>query len=524
MPTAWIFEDQLSPTLLNLREDASLPVLMIESRTHWRTWPFHKRRIAFLASAMRHFADELRAAGREVAYYPLREHGYMDSLSALRDHITRTGDRELWVTRPADRHTQDWLDTLPDVPGVSIRYFPNRLFLTDRQRFAGWARGKKVVMETYYRQMRREHGLLMEPDGSPTGGSWNYDKMNRKPAKGLLLDFRPPRRFEPDDLTRQVLADVERDFADHPGGTDGFALPVSRDDAHAAMRDFLEHRLPLFGDFEDAMLIGQRTMYHALISPILNAGLVNPLAAAKAVERDYRKGKVPLNAAEGFVRQVVGWREFVYGIYWTYMPEYRERNQRGADRPLPDFFWDGETEMNCLRASLSAVVEDAYSHHIQRLMVICNFATLAGLRPQAVADWFLAMYVDSHDWVVTPNVVGMAMNSDHDTIATKPYVSSATYIDRMSDYCAGCRYDPKTRVGPDACPFNFLYWTFLEDGREHYARNPRMRMLLKNLDRFGAETMGKMREQRREFVQVTIKPTRYETWNHPKRRDRNPPA
>ena len=515
MPTAWILEDQLSPTLLNLRENADLPVLMIESRTAWREWPYHKRRLAFLAGAMRHFADELKTAGRDVHYYPLKARGYKDSLTAIRQHVKKVKDNELWLTRPTDYHTQAWIDTLPKKLGVTIRYFPNRLFLTDREHFAKWARGKKVIMETYYRRMRKEHELLMEEDGkSPEGGSWNFDKMNRKPAKGLDLTFPKPPSFEPDAITKQVLKDVEREFPDHPGDTSGFDLPVSRDDAHAAVKDFLKNRLPLFGDYEDAMLTGERVLYHSLISPVLNAGLVNPVALAKAVERDYRKGKVPINAAEGFIRQIIGWREFVYGIYWTYMPEYRDRNQRGDSRPLPDFLWDGDTDLHCLKESVSAVVEEAYSHHIQRLMVICNFATLAGLDPQKMADWFLAMYIDSHDWVVTPNVVGMAMNSDHDTIATKPYVSTASYINKMSDYCGHCRYDPKQRTGEAACPFNYLYWTFLDDRRDEYAKNPRMRTVLSNIDRFGEATMKQMHEQRKQFVKLTINQTGgYDDWN-----------
>jgi deoxyribodipyrimidine photolyase-related protein len=519
-PTVWLFEDQLSPTLLNLREaPAESPVFMVESRTHWSDWPFHKVRLGFQAAAMRHFADELRNSGREVAYYPLKKRGYKDSISAIRDHVKKTKSREFWVTRPSEWHNQAWLDSLREKLGIAIRYFPNRLFLTDRDHFAKWASGrKKLIMENYYRQMRQDHDLLM--DGSqPAGGQWNFDKMNRNPAKGKDLHFPPPPRFEPDDITAGALADIEHYFPDHPGSTDGFALPVKREDAHAALMDFIKNRLPLFGDYEDAMLSGQRVMYHSLISPVLNAGLVAPLAAAKAAVKAYERGDAPINAVEGFVRQIIGWREFVYGIYWQFMPEYRSRNQRGDKAKLPDFFWTGDTDMNCLRESLGAVVEDAYSHHIQRLMVICNFATLAGLEPQQVNDWFYSMYVDSWDWVVTPNVVGMAMNSDHDTIATKPYVSSANYIDKMSDYCGDCRYNPKERVGDDACPFNYLYWTFLEEGREKYDKNPRMRMVTKNLDRFGDQTMTQMRDQKQQFVKLTLKSSKkYAAWNVPKGR------
>ena len=528
MPTTWLFEDQLNPRVPSLFDaPADAPVLMIESDVNFRMFPYHRKRIAFLCSAMRHFAEELRAAGREVAYYPLKPRGYRDSFSALAHHLKDRDDRELWVTEPSEWHTRRWLDTVPGrlehdfgTPGVSIRYFPNRLFLTDRGHFKKWLAGrKKPVMEYYYRQMRAEHGLLVDADGRPTGGRWNFDKLNRNPApKGHV--FPNPPRHEPDEITEGVIKEVNRRFATHPGTTDGFNLPCDRQSAKSAFDDFVKNRLPLFGEYEDAMMTGERTLYHSLVSPLLNAGLVEPLALCKLVEKEYRKGVVPINAAEGFIRQIIGWREFVYGIYWSLMPEYRRRNPRGDDRPLPAFFWDGETEMNCLRDSLAGVSRGRlFSHHIQRLMVICNFATLAGLSPQAVNDWFLAMYVDSHDWVVTPNVIGMAMNSDGGVIATKPYVSSANYINRMSDYCAGCKYDPRERIGPRACPYNFMYWTFLDDRRDQVARNSRVSRQLKVLDDFGPLVKKEMRRLRESFLEEVAPRDAahdpYAIWNQP---------
>ncbi|MEM7807457.1 MAG: cryptochrome/photolyase family protein, partial [Planctomycetota bacterium] len=473
VPTVWLFEDQFNPNATSLAEaPEGSPVLLIESDINFRMFPFHKKRIAFLVSAMRHFANELEATGHTVAHYGFKPRGYRDSLSALAHHFKGRKNRELWITEPSEWHTRNWLETVPDrldqdfdTPGVSIKWFPNRLFLTDRQHFANWLSGRKrPVMEHYYRQMRVEHDLLMDDD-KPAGGEWNYDKLNRKTApKGH--EFPETVVHKPDEITKKVLKEVERRFPDHPGTTDGFNMPCDRKSAQQAFDTFVKERLPLFGDYEDAMVSGERTLYHSLVSPLINAGLVEPLALCKLVEKAWKKGDVPLNAAEGFIRQIIGWREFVYGIYWSLMPEYRARNPRDDDRPLPDFFWDGDTDMHCLSDSLTAVVEDGMSHHIQRLMVICNFATLAGLSPQAVNDWFLAMYVDSHDWVTVPNVIGMAMNSDNGVIATKPYVSSANYINKMSDYCKPCRYDPKERVGPNACPFNYMYWTFVDDQRD----------------------------------------------------------
>lgn len=503
----WILEDQLSPSLASLGaapKDAI--VVMVESRKHWNEWPFHKRRIAYLASCMRHFADELRTAGRTVHYFSLGDKPYRDSISALKHVARKERVAEWFVAEPSEYHTQVWAkETLRSVGGT-VHFVDNDLFLTDRADFAKWARSlKSPVMEHFYRRMRVEHDVLIQPGTKlPVGGEWNLDKQNRKPAKGKLHIPKPP-RFKPDGITQQVLADVERVFPKHPGSLDGFDLPVTRTDARKSLDDFIENRLPLFGDYEDAILTAEPYMYHSVLSAPLNAGLLEPMAVVRAAERAFHAGRAPLNAVEGFIRQILGWREYVYGIYWSFMPEYRDRNSRGSSLELPDWFWTGDTDLNCLRQTISGVVGRAYSHHIQRLMVICNFATLAALSPQAVNDWFYAMYVDSHDWVVTPNVVGMGMNADGHTMATKPYVSSAAYINRMSDYCAGCKFDPGERTGNNACPFNYLYWTFLHHFRAQLGNNPRMTMMLKNLDKIDATEMGAMLKQRKQFIELHVK-------------------
>jgi deoxyribodipyrimidine photolyase-related protein len=501
-PTLWLLEDQLS---LKPRAIASRPrILLIESRKHYRTWPFHKRRIAFLVSAMRHFAVELRDRGFDVDHHPLKPDGYRDSLSALRDHIRAYTPSEIVVIDPSEHHTRSWIESIAPTLGVPLRFEPNDLFLTDRAEFAAWAGPlKSPVMETFYRKMRKRFGILMQ-DGEPVGGKWNLDKENRKPpAKGLHIP--KPIGFKPDAITLDVLRDVEREFADHPGSLDRFDLAVTRLDAMRAFDDFLDHRLPLFGDYEDAMITGEPLMYHSGVSHLLNAGLLDPTEMVRSVEARFRTNKAPLNSVEGFVRQIIGWREYVYGIYHTFMPDYRSRNAWNATTPLPAFFWTASTDMNCLRQCIGGVVEQGFSHHIQRLMVICNFATLAGLSPQAVNDWFHAMYIDSHDWVVTPNVIGMGMNADGGTMATKPYVSSAAYINRMSDYCKGCRYDPSKRTGNGACPFNHLYWTFMARHRKPLSKNMRMAMMLKNLDRIDPAELQQMRTQSDRFVQLLVR-------------------
>ena len=528
LPTVWVFEDQLNPKLTSLVEaPKGSPVFMVESHTHQSAWPFHKVRLAFLMSAMRHFAKELEDAGRTVAYYPLKSRGYRDSFSALAHHFKKRKNRELWITEPSEWHCRHWLETVPErlerefeTPGVTLKFFPNRMFLTDRQHFAKWLEGRKrVVMEHYYRQMRRDHDLLMDGD-NPAGGEWNFDRMNRKtPPKDH--EFPEVSDSPPDEITKSVIKEIERRYGHHPGDLGDFAMAVTRKDAKKHFREFVKKRLPLFGDYEDAMVTGEKVLYHSMISPLINAGLLEPLEVCDQVEKAYEKGDIPINSAEGFVRQIIGWREFVYGIYGSFMPEYRSRNPRGDDRPLPEFFWTGDTDLNCLKQSLGQVVGDGFSHHIQRLMVICNFATLAGLEPQQVNDWFYAMYVDSHDWVVTPNVIGMAMNSDEGVIATKPYVSSANYIDKMSDYCGDCRYNPKDRTGEDACPFNFMYWAFNHDHREELSKNPRVKALLKNLNKFGKDEVDEILALRDSFlddhVPLTVKGD-YGNWNVPRGR------
>jgi deoxyribodipyrimidine photolyase-related protein len=499
--TIWIFEDQLTPSLSLLKTFPDAPVLMIESAAAFSRWKYHKKRLTFLISAMRHFRDELRAAGRVVDYHELKPRGYRDSLSAIKHHLKTFGaGRTFHIVRPNDFHTREWARSLEKSLGIRLEESPNELFLVDLESFGDWARSvKSPVMETFYRRMRARHRVLMD-DGKPAGGAWNFDKLNRKPPPGGLLIPAPP-AVKPDAITLQVMREVERRFADHPGSTDGFDYPVTRAGAAGALSEFLDLRLAQFGDYEDAMLTGQPLLYHSRLSSALNAGLLSPLQCTDAAEERYRNGRAPLNAVEGFVRQILGWREYMYGIYQTFMPGYRDRNAHGDTRPLPAFFWSGDTDLNCLKQTIATVLDKAYSHHIQRLMVICNFALLAGLDPQAMADWFLEMYVDSHDWVVTPNVIGMAMNADGGTCATKPYVSSAAYINKMSDYCGACRYDPKSRVGPEACPFNFLYWNFLESNRPAMEKNPRMNMLVKNLDRFGEGQLVQMRVAKKVFLE-----------------------
>jgi deoxyribodipyrimidine photolyase-related protein len=342
-----------------------------------------------------------------------------------------------------------------------------------------FARGqKRVTMETFYRKMRVKTGILMDGD-DPVGGAWNFDAENRKPPKrGMRFPAEPivPLR----DHAREAIALVEKHFPDHPGEIGTFDMPVTRADALAYADDFFRNRLANFGPYEDAMLVGEARLYHSRLSAAINVGLLHPLELCQHAELAYRAGDVPLASAEGFVRQLIGWREFVWQSYWRTMPEYRTRNALGADLPVPRFYRDGDTDMACQREAHRVVRELGWAHHIVRLMILGNFALIAGIDPQAMTDWFWYMFVDGYDWVMVPNVIGMTLHADGGFVGTKPYAASANYINRMSNYCGICRYDPKKTTGEDACPYNALYWDFIDRNERRFARNTRMSLPLRN--------------------------------------------
>ena len=340
-------------------------------------------------------------------------------------------------------------------------------------------------MEYFYREMRKKTGLLMEGDG-PAGGEWNYDKENRKPPPGEV-EASGPMEFTPDDTVEAVLDLVEARFAGHFGILRPFTLATDRGQARRALAHFIKTGLPKFGDYQDAMLEESRYLYHSGLSVYLNAGLLDPMEICRAAEEAWKQGDAPLNAVEGFIRQIIGWREFVRGIYFLEGPDYPRRNRLNHRRRLPDLYWGAETGMNCLSHAVRQTKEDAYAHHIQRLMVTGNFALLAGIDPGEVHEWYLSVYFDAYEWVESPNTVGMSQFADGGIVGSKPYVSSGAYIDRMSDYCSGCAYDVKEKEGDGACPFNLLYWHFLDRHRERFESNPRMGVLYRNFDRMDAD-------------------------------------
>lgn len=484
-----ILGDQLSHQNPALQQAAPDDViLMAELRTEARYVPHHPQKIALIFSAMRHFAKELRTAGRTVAYVKYDDPDNQGSFAGeIEKHAMAYSATEVIVTEPSEWRVIDELHGLT----LPLRMVENTLFLASREMFETWAQGRKALrMEYFYRDMRRLTGLLM--DGKdPVGGAWNFDAENRK-APPKSITHSGPISFEADAVTQEVLQLVERDFSGHFGDLSKFSYGVTRDQALAALDHFVEHALPSFGDFQDAMLAGEPFLYHAVISPYLNIGLLHPLEVCRAAERAYYDGLAPLNAVEGFIRQIIGWREYVRGIYFLKGREYMSGNALGATRALPDLYWGQPTLMNCLSHSVAQTQEHAYAHHIQRLMVLGNFALLTGVAPQQIHEWFLAVYIDAYEWVEAPNVIGMSQFADDGVIASKPYVSSGAYINRMSDYCKGCSYKVAQKTGPKACPFNVLYWDFLLRHEQKFSSNPRMGQMYR--------TWAKMDEDRRATV------------------------
>ena len=479
-----VLGDQLTHGVAALREgdpatDTVVMAEVMEEATYAR---HHPKKIAFVFSAMRHFADELREAGWRVRYTRLDD---LDNAGSIPGEILRaaeaTGAREVVATEPGEWRL---ISALEDCP-VPVHQFADDRFLCPRPAYEAWAAGRKSLrMEFFYREMRRRTGLLMDGD-EPVEGRWNFDAENRRPPPDEVFT-EGPLRFEPDETTEEVLALVEERFPSNYYSHRPFWFAVTRADALRALDHFVEHGLTRFGDYQDAMMTGQAFLYHALISPYLNAGLLGPMEICERAEAAYREGRAAINAVEGFVRQIVGWREFVRGVYFLEGPGYTERNALGHRRALPEFYWTGETDMHCVGDCVRQTMGEAYAHHIQRLMVTGNFALLAGIDPREVHEWYLGVYADAYEWVEAPNVIGMSQFADGGVVGSKPYVSSGSYIHRMSDYCGRCAYDVRAKTGEGACPFNLLYWHFLDRHRGRFEGNPRMRNTYRNWDRMDA--------------------------------------
>jgi deoxyribodipyrimidine photolyase-related protein len=497
-----VLADQLTHDVTALQDiDISEDIVLIcEVRNETNYVKHHKKKIAFLFSAMRHFAQELQDKGVHVRYVRLDDD---DNAGSFTGEIKRALEAHKFdriiATFPGEYRVLEEMKTWQDKFGIDVDIRNDDRFLATPGEFKNWADGRKQLrMEYFYRDMRQSYRILMNGD-KPEGGKWNYDAENRKPPKDGL-DIPQTFMAEPDDITREVMDLVATHFGDHFGDLKPFHFAVTRDQARTALRQFIDQRLCHFGDYQDAMIEGEAWMYHSHISFYLNCGLLTPLECVKAVEHAYHQGLAPLNAVEGFIRQIIGWREYVRGIYWLKMPDYARENFFEAKRPLPEFYWTGETQMNCLRQCVSETKENAYAHHIQRLMVLGNFALIAGIDPKHVNEWFLIVYADAYEWVELPNVSGMILFADGGYLASKPYAAGGSYINKMSDYCKNCSYKVKEKNGADACPFNYLYWDFLARNRDKLSNNHRIGMMYKTYDRMGDDKKHAIAQDSESFL------------------------
>lgn len=493
-----ILADQLSDSVAALRDaDRVNDVIMLcevmEEATYVR---HHKKKIAFLFSSMRHFAERLRAEGYNVRYVTLDNPANQHNFSAeVKRAIAEIKPTRLVVTEPGEYRVLQMMHHWERDLDITVEIRNDMRFLSTQAEFALWAKDKKQLrMEYFYREMRKKYNILITSDGKPAGGVWNYDKDNRKP---LSPSFKAPQRIQHplSAITQDVLRLVDRNFAKHFGTLEFFDFAVTRDDALAELRHFIDNLLPYFGDYQDAMVTGEPYLYHARISSYLNAGLLLPLEVCRAAEDAYNNHKAPLNSVEGFIRQILGWREYIRGIYWHHMPNYGQLNTLQATRPLPEFYWTAQTHMHCVAEAVRQTRDYAYAHHIQRLMVTGNFALLAGLDVREVQEWYLAVYADAFEWVEMPNTLGMALFGDGGIVASKPYAASGKYINRMSNACQSCSYDPNLMTGDKACPFNSLYWDFMARHQNSLHGNQRMPYVFATWEKFGAEKQASIRDQ-----------------------------
>ncbi|MEO0413076.1 MAG: cryptochrome/photolyase family protein [Pseudomonadota bacterium] len=497
-----VLGDQLSQNLASLRQARKTKdiILMAEVNEEATYVRHHKKSIAFIFSAMRHFAKALKDDGwQHVDYVPIAESKSGSLLGEVKAALERHSFGEVVIVEPGEMRLLNSMHQWQHELGKAVTLLPDDRFLSSVDEFKRWAEGRKELrMEHFYRVMRRKTGLLMDGD-QPEGGKWNYDHDNRKPA-GDEMQFPPQPRFEPDDITCDVLSEVRQRFDNHVGSLEPFWFAVTREQALECLDDFIAKRLPNFGDYQDAMLVGERFMNHSILSLYINAGLLDPLEVCERAAQAYYDGDAPINAAEGFIRQVIGWREYIRGIYWLEMPGYVEQNYFGADRDLPDFYWTGETDMTCLSEAIEQTLEEAYAHHIQRLMITGNFAMLIGTDPKKIHEWYLAVYADAFEWVELPNTLGMSQFADGGRMSSKPYASGGNYINKMSNYCKNCRYSVSKKTGEEACPFNYLYWDFLARNEDKLKGNHRIARIYSTWHRMTDEKKAAYRESAAAFL------------------------
>lgn len=501
-----ILGDQLSHNISSLKDcdRENDIVLMCEVMEEATYVAHHKKKIAFIFSAMRHFAEELKTKNYNIHYTKLDDPENAGSFKAeIERAIKKYKPQKISVTFPGEYRVLQDMESWEGEFGIPVEIIHDDRFLCTPKEYADWAKDRRNLrMELFYHDMRRRYQVLMDHD-HPEGGKWNYDNENRKMLDGGLFVPKTA-HFELDDITRDVINLVARTFPGNFGDLEPFHYAVTRQDAFEALELFIEQRLPLFGDYQDAMLQNQPWLYHSHISFYMNSGLLEPLEVIRAAELAYYAKRAPLNAVEGFIRQILGWREYIRGVYWLKMPEYADKNFLNATRKLPQFYWDTKTDMNCLHHCVKDTKEHAYAHHIQRLMVLGNFALIAGIDPQYVNEWYLIVYADAYEWVELPNVSGMILYADGGYLGSKPYAASGAYINKMSDYCGDCRFKVSKKEGPDACPFNYLYWDFMIRNAPKLQHNPRLNFTYRALAGMKPDKIKQIKKDSEAFLNSLI--------------------
>ena len=497
-----VLGDQLTRSITSLEDyESDDLILMAEVKSEATYVKHHKQKILFLFSAMRHFAQALEEDGLNVTYIQYDDPKNAGSLgSEIEKALQKKPFDRLIVTECGEWRLAEEIKTWKQRFNLDVEVREDTRFVCTLPEFNKWAEGRKALrMEYFYREMRQKTGLLMNGD-EPAGKQWNFDADNRKKLpKDYSLPLRP--EIEQTDIVRNVINLVEEHFNDHFGNAEKSRYAVTRDGALRELDWFIEEALPNFGDYQDAMATGEDFLHHSKFSAYLNAGLLTAMEVCRAAEEAWEEGRAPLNAVEGFIRQIIGWREYVRGLYWREMPDYAKLNFFEAKRPLPDFYWTGDTQMHCLSEAVRNTHDHAYAHHIQRLMITGNFALLAGISPDALSEWYLIVYADAYEWVELPNTHGMAIYADGGVMASKPYAASGSYINRMSNYCKSCSYKVTGKTGDDACPFNYLYWNFIEENRDKLEGNGRMGLVFKNLDKKSEDERKDIRKSARKFLQ-----------------------
>jgi len=495
--------DQLSLDISALQsvEKSNAIVLLCECMDETSYVAHHKKKLVFVLSCMRHFKQRLLDEGWTVVYRQLDDKNCPNSIvDSIQQAIAEHECQQVVMTNAGEYRLQESLAALQSKLDLPMTMLEDTRFLCTGEKFQAWAASRKQLrMENFYRDMRRKTDLLMDGD-KPIGDQWNFDKQNRKPA-GKSVKFSEPLRFEPDEITHDVITLVDKHFPENMGGTKDFWFACTETDANNALDHFLDYSLAQFGDYQDAMLHDQKFLAHSVLSLYINIGLLDPLKVCERVEIAYKSGQIPINAAEGFIRQIIGWREYVRGIYWLEMPQYLEQNFFDYGKPLPDFYWTADTRMACLKASIQHTIDEGYAHHIQRLMITGNFAMLAGVDPKQVHEWYLAVYVDAYEWVELPNTLGMSQFADGGLLGSKPYAAGGNYVNKMSDYCKNCEYKVSKKTGADACPFNYLYWNFISANKEKLSGNHRMAQVYSTWGRMSAERKSEIHADAKRFLE-----------------------